>query len=144
MSNDDYLAIDRHLTHLILAPIDPKSKRSMASLKSDINTYNHLSHNIIEPKEIMQIDSIWYGVVEIGREEVQWVRDVGGNRMRNGVFQGKMLNDAIRYILKVLVMLKWSEVKQYLNVKNMIVVRGRLHFMLIPRNSKGSFSLKRS
>jgi len=144
LSNDDYLAIDKHFKYLILSPLEPKDKRSLASLKSDINTYNQLEHNILEPKEIMLIDSIWYGVIEIGREEVQWVKDVGSNRMRNAVFQGKIFNDAIRYILKLLVMFRWSDVKPYLSIKNMIVARGRLHFMLIPRNNKGHFSLKRS
>ena len=67
-----------------------------------------MEHHIIEPKEIINMDGIMYYVLFVGRNEAVWVRNVERDKIRNGNLQLRMLEGAVRCILKVLVQFKWS------------------------------------
>lgn len=60
---------------------------------------------------MIELESILYYVVYVGREEVFWAKSIEKDRSSTGYIRLGLFEDAIRLILKTLVLYRFKEVR---------------------------------
>jgi VIT1/CCC1 family predicted Fe2+/Mn2+ transporter len=96
---------------------------------------------VISPKECIEVDNVKYLVVDVEAGEVQTGLKMRGLSKRLAI---KIFRQTVRGILEQMLWLDSKEVKQYLDIRNFIIVGETVYFMLVQRSRVRTTSLPRS
>lgn len=144
LPSHDYLSVSPANTQHILipspaplpTPAAPRLPPHHGKLKP-IRTQQY----VLSPRECIEVDNVKYLVVDVEAGEVQTGLKMRGLSKRLAI---KIFRQTVRGVLEQLLWLDAKEVKQYLDIRNFLVVGETMYFMLVQRSRARTTSLPRS
>ena len=80
----------------------------------------------------------------MGQSDVLWAPLQNKKKLDNEAYVAQMVRQAIQDILKQLLWMGCSQAKKYLDIRNFWIINEELSILLLPRQKKISYSIKKS